>query len=120
MDEQQVQVRLEVGQVLSGIVEDQKPYGLFVRLPQVGAGVRGLLPMEELIHTDKGEIKRRLPKGKEIQVEIVSIDKEGRIGLSQRVTKEREDREDYKKFLGREDQPGKLGTLGDLFKNLKR
>jgi small subunit ribosomal protein S1 len=120
MDEQRAEVRLEVGQVLRGIVEDQKPYGLFVRLPQVGAGVRGLLPMEELIHTDKGEIKRRLPKGKEIQVEIVSIDEKGRIGLSQKATKEREDREDYRKFLGREDQPGKLGTLGDLLKNLKR
>jgi small subunit ribosomal protein S1 len=120
MAEQQAEVRLEVGQILSGIVEDQKPYGLFVRLPQVGTGVRGLLPMEELIHTGKGEVKRRLPKGKEIQVEIVSIDEKGRIGLSQKVTKEREDREDYKKFLEKEDAPGKLGTLGDLLKNLKR
>ena len=120
MAEQQAAVRLEVGQILSGIVEDQKPYGLFVRLPQVGTGVRGLLPMEELIHTGKGEVKRRLPKGKEIQVEIVSIDEKGRIGLSQKVTKEREDREDYKKFLEKADAPGKLGTLGDLLKNLKR
>ena len=76
--------------------------------------------MEELIHTDKGEIKRRLPKGKEIQVEIVSIDEKGRIGLSQKVTKEREDREDYRKFLEKKDPPGTLGTLGDLLKNLKR
>ena len=76
--------------------------------------------MEELIHTGKGEMKRRLPKGKEIQVEIVSIYDKGRIGLSQKVNKEREDREDYKKFLEKEDSPGKLGTLGDLLKNLKR
>jgi small subunit ribosomal protein S1 len=118
--EQKAEVRLEVGQILSGIVEDQKPYGLFVRLPQVGVGVRGLLPMEELIHTGKGEVKRRPPKGKEIQVEIVSIDEKGRIGLSQKVTKEREDREDYQKFLEKEGPPGKLGTLGDLLKSLKR
>jgi small subunit ribosomal protein S1 len=118
--EQPAEVRLEVGQMLKGIIEDQKPYGLFVRLPQIGVGVRGLLPMEELIHTDKGEVKRRLPKGKEITVEIVSLDEKGRIGLSQKVTKEREDREDYKEFLAKEDQPGKLGTLGDLLKNLKR
>jgi small subunit ribosomal protein S1 len=120
MAEQPAEIRLEVGQVLTGIVEDQKPYGLFVRFPQLGGGVRGLLPMEELIHTDKGEVKRRLPKGKEIQVEIISIDEKGRIGLSQKVTKEREDREDYKKFLKKEEPPGKLGTLGDLLKNLKR
>jgi small subunit ribosomal protein S1 len=112
-------VRLEVGQALKGIVEDIKPYGLFVRLPQLGVKVRGLLPMEELRDSEKGDVKKRFPKGKEIQVEIVSIDEKGRIRLSQKVIEEREDREDYKRFLEREDQGGKLGTLGDILKNLK-
>jgi len=114
------EVRLEVGQVLKGIVEDQKSYGLFIRLPQLGMGVRGLLPMEELVLSEKGDVKKRLPRGREIQVEIISIDEKGRIQLSQKVTKERQDREDYEKFLKKEDPPGKLGTLGELFKNLKR
>jgi predicted RNA-binding protein with RPS1 domain len=52
-------------------------------------------------------------------VEIISIDKQGRIRLSQKVIGEREDREDYKKYLEKEDKKGKLGTFGDLFKNLK-
>jgi len=112
-------VRREVGQILKGIVEDAKPYGLFVRLPQLGAKVRGLLPVEELRDSEKGDIKRKFPKGQEIQVEIISIDEKGRIRLSQRVMEEREDREDYKKFLEKEGKNGKLGTLGDLFKNLK-
>jgi len=112
-------VRLEVGQVLRGIVEDIKPYGLFVRLPQLGMKVRGLLPIGELKDSEKGDVKKRFPKGKEIQVEIVSIDEKGRIGLSQKAIYEREDREDYKRFLEREDKAGKLGTLGDIFKNLK-
>jgi small subunit ribosomal protein S1 len=112
-------VRLEVGQALKGIVEDIKPYGLFVRLPQLGVKVRGLLPMEELRDSEKGDVKKRFPKGKEIQVEIVSIDEKGRIRLSQKVIEEREDREDYKRFLERENQGGKLGTLGDILKNLK-
>ena len=112
-------VRLEVGQVLKGIVEDIKPYGLFVRLPQLGMKVRGLLPMEELKESGKGDVKKRFSKGKEIQVEIVSIDEKGRIGLSQKVIYEREDREDYKRFLEKEDKGGKLGTLGDIFKDLK-
>ena len=120
MAEQQGEVRLEVGQVLKGIIEDQKPYGLFVRLPQIGMGVKGLLPMEELIHSEKGDVKRRLPKGREIEVEIVSIDEKGRIQLSQKVTQQREERQDYEKFLGKEDQPGKLGTLGEIFRKLKR
>lgn len=112
-------VPLEVGQVLKGIVEDSKPYGLFIRLAQFGPRVRGLLPMEELRNSEKGDVKKKFPRGREIQVEIISIDEKGRIRLSQRVMEEREDREDYKKFLEKEDTGGKLGTLGDLFKNLK-
>jgi len=113
-------VRLEVGQILRGIVEDGKPYGLFIRLPQFGPKVRGLLPLEELRGSEKGDVKKRFPRGQEIQVEIISIDEKGRIRLSQRVMEEREDREGYKKFLEEEeDKGGKLGTLGDIFKNLK-
>lgn len=110
---------LEKGQVLKGIVEDSKPYGLFIRLPQLGPKVRGLLPMEELRNSEKGDVKKKFPKGQEIQVEIISIDEKGKIRLSQRVMEEREDREDYKKFQEKEEQGGKLGTLGDVFKNLK-
>jgi len=113
------EVRLEVGQVLRGIVEDIKPYGLFIRLPQLGVKVRGLLPIEELRDSEKGDAKKRFPKGREIQVEIISIDEKARIGLSQKVIEEREDREDYERFLEREDKAGRLGTLGDIIKNLK-
>jgi small subunit ribosomal protein S1 len=112
-------VRLEVGQVLKGIVEDSKPYGLFVRLPQFGPKVRGLLPTEELRDSEKGDIKKRFPRGQEIQVEIISIDENGRIRLSQRAMEEREDRKGYKQFLEKEEKGGKLGTLGEIFKNLK-
>ena len=112
-------VRLEVGQVLKGIVEDSKPYGLFVRLPQFGPKVRGLLPMEELRDSEKRDVKRKFPKGQEIQVEIISIDEQGRIRLSKRVIEEREDKEDYKKYIEKEDKVGKLGTLGDVLKDLK-
>ncbi len=111
--------RLEIGQVLKGIVEDIKPYGLFVRLPQLGMKMRGLLPSDELRDSQKGDVKKRFPKGREIQVEIVSIDEKGRIRLSQKAIEEREDREDYEKFLESEDKAGKLGTLGDIFENLK-
>jgi small subunit ribosomal protein S1 len=112
-------VGLEVGQVLKGIVEDIKPYGLFVRLPQLGIKMRGLLPVEELKDSEKGDLKKKFPKGREVQVEVVSIDENGRIRLSQRVIEEREDREDYKKYLEKESKSGKIGSLEDLLKNLK-
>ena len=108
-----------MGQVLKGIVEDSKPYGLFVRLPQFGPKAKGLLPVEEIRDSEKGDVKKKFPRGREIQVEIISIDEKGRIRLSQRVMEEREDREDYQKFLEQGDKGGKLGTLGDLFKDLK-
>ena len=112
-------VRLEVGQVLEGVVEDSKPFGLFIRLPQLGPKIKGLLPVEEIKSSEKGDIRKKFPRGREVQVEVVSIDEKGRIRLSQRVMEEREDREGYKKFLEKEDKGGKLGMLGDLFKNLK-
>jgi len=112
-------VQLEVGQVLKGIVEERKPYGLFIRLPQFGPKVKGLLPMEELRNSGKGDVKKKFPRGQEIQVEIVSIDGQGKIRLSQRVIEEREDQVDYRKFLEKDEKNRKLGTLGDVFKNLK-
>jgi len=110
--------RLEVGQILKGIVENIKPYGLFVRLPQLGMDMRGLLPPEELIDP-KGDVKKKFPKGKEIRVEIVSIDQEGKIRLSEKSMAEREDRQEYEKYLDKEDKTGKLGILGDLLKDIK-
>ena len=112
------QARLEVGQVLKGIVEDIKAYGIFVRLPQFKSEVRGLLPMEELSDPGKGDVKKKFPRGQEIQVEIVAIDEKGRIRLSQKTMEERADRESYSKFLEAEDKPDKLGTFGELLKDL--
>jgi small subunit ribosomal protein S1 len=119
LEEGSEKVRLEVGQTLKGIVEDSKPYGLFVRLPQFGPRVRGLLPMEELRDSERGDVKKKFPKGQEIQVEIISIDEKGRIRLSKRVMEEREDRKDYEKFIEKEEKGGKLGTLGEIFKDFK-
>ncbi len=112
-------VRLEVGQVLEGVVEESKPFGLFIRLPQLGPKIKGLLPVEEITSAEKGDMKKKFPRGREVQVEIVSIDERGRIRLSQKVMEEREDREGYKKFLEKEDKGGQLGTLGDLLKDWK-
>ena len=75
--------------------------------------------MEELRDSEKRDVKRKFPKGQEIQVEIISIDEKGKIRLSQRVIEEREDKEDYKKYIEKEEKGGKLGTLGDVLKDLK-
>ena len=118
-EERPGKVRLEVGQILKGVVEDSKPYGLFIRLPQLGPKMRGLLPKEEVRDSGKGDVKKMFPRSREIEVEIISIDEKGKIRLSQRVMEEREDREDYVKFQKKEEKGGKLGTLRDVFKNVK-
>jgi len=109
------EVRLEAGQVMQGIVEDHKPYGFFVRLPQLGVGVRGLLPFEEMVDADKADVKKKFSQGQEIQVEILAIDEKGRIRLSMRAQKDREEREDYSKYMAAGKKSGKLGTLGEIF-----
>jgi small subunit ribosomal protein S1 len=111
--------RLEIGQVLKGVIDDSKPYGLFVRLPQLGMKMRGLLPAEELRASEKGDIKKRFPRGKEIQVEIIAVDSQGKIRLSQRAMEEREDRRAFEDYLDTERKKSDLGTLGDLFKDIK-
>jgi len=113
-------VRLEVGQVLKGIVEEQKPYGLFVRLPRLGMKTRGLLPLEELLESDRSDVKKKMTPGKAVQVEIIAIDEENKIRLSQKSIKEREDRGDYEKFLKKPGRGTSLGTLGELFQKLKK
>ena len=75
--------------------------------------------MEELRVSERGDVKKKFPKGQEIQVEIISIDEKGRIRLSQRVMEEREDRKDYEKFVEKERKEGKIGTLGEIFKDFK-
>jgi small subunit ribosomal protein S1 len=118
--EGETEARLEVGQVLRGIIEDQKNYGLFVRLPQLGMRMRGLLPLEELIESDRSDVKKKLPPGTEIIVEIVAVEEGNRIRLSQKSIKDREDRGDYEKFLKKPGHAGSLGTLGEIFQKLKK
>jgi len=75
-------------------VDDSKPYGLFVRLPRLGARVRGLLPMEELRASEKGDVKSRSDSRRawRFRWRSIAIDEKGRIRLSQKVMEEREDR----------------------------
>ena len=112
------EVRLEIGQILTGIIEDSKRYGLFVRLPQLGREIKGFLPWEEVLESERSEAKKNFPPGKEIKVEIKEIDHQGKILLSQKSLQEKETREEYQKFLS-PDKPGSLGTLADIFKNIK-
>jgi small subunit ribosomal protein S1 len=112
--------RLEAGAQFSGVVEKVMSNGLLVRLPAAGPGVRGLLPREELAQEGGGDLKKRFPLGKQVSVEVLAIGDDGKIRLSQRAAKEREERKAYRRYVDKGDRKSeKLATFGDLFKDLK-
>jgi translation initiation factor 2 alpha subunit (eIF-2alpha) len=82
--------------------------------------MRGLLPLEELLESARSDVKRKLPPGTEIIVEIIAVEEGSRIRLSQKSVKDREDRGDYEKFLKKPGRAGSLGTLGEIFQKLKK
>ena len=105
-----------VGQVHKGIVDNLKPFGIFVALPNCGGRVRGLLPNQE-IEGSTTDLRRRFAPGTEVTVEIIAIDENDRIRLSQTAMAEREERSNLDAFA-RNSAPkkdsGGMGSFGKL------
>ncbi len=111
---------LEAGAAFAGIVEKVLSGGLLVRLPAAGPGARGFLPREELARAGQTDLKRRYRPGKELSVEVVAVEEDGKIRLSQKAATEREERKQYRRYMDRgEKKSSGLATFGDLFKDLK-
>lgn len=73
--------RFPIGLIMKGVVTSVTDYGAFVELEP---GVEGLLHASEYAWNDsEGEFKRGVKKGREIEVKIIDVDKEGKkISLS--------------------------------------
>jgi len=113
------EARLKTGAILNGIVERIKPNGLILRLPVAGPGIKGFLAQEDIGPPEKVDLKKKFPLGTTLQVEVTEIDANGRIRLSMKAMKEREDQELYRQYAGKKGTSGSTATLGDLFKDLK-
>lgn len=113
------EARLEAGAVLTGVVEKIKPFGVFLRLPEAGPGVKGLLPLEESGLPDRSELRKRFPEGSSHQVQVLAVDEKGRARLSVKALGERDEQESYRRYTGEKKKSSGMGTLGDLFGNLK-
>lgn len=102
---------LVAGSVVKGKVSGVEKFGLFVQIE--GAGVRGLIPAQEL---DKrgGDFAKQFPVGTEVQAKIVAIDGSGRIRLSITAAKADEERASFEDFRARENDRSKtqVGSLG--------
>lgn len=106
----------QVGIITRGIVSGVKPYGLFLDLPELGSRTRGLLHQSEFqASSGQGSLKG-VKEGDTIEVQIVRIDDQGKISLSQKSISEQQEASDLKQYLGQSAGPGKLGTMADLFK----
>ena len=107
---------LEPGSLFKGTVDRIEPYGIFVRL---GPGRTGLVPTEELGLARGQDVKRDLPVGSEVPVEILAVEEGGkRIRLSRARALTRSDRAEVERFRVQEAERAGSGfsTLGDAFR----
>ncbi|AGK55448.1 MAG: ral stress protein 13 [Bacillus sp. (in: firmicutes)] len=77
---------IQVGSIIVGKVTGIQPYGAFVSLDE---NTQGLVHISEITHGYVKDINDHLKVGDEVNVKVLSIDKEaGKIGLSIRATEE--------------------------------
>lgn len=76
---------IEVGSKLSGKVTGITHFGAFVLLP---GGVTGLVHISEISHSYVKDIHEFLKVNDEVTVNVINVDKDGKIGLSIRQTVE--------------------------------
>ncbi|MBI4763925.1 MAG: S1 RNA-binding domain-containing protein [Deltaproteobacteria bacterium] len=106
----------EVGLVVRGIIRSIKPYGFFADLPELGSHQRGLLHKSQMVDSGKNQSKKGYQEGDEILVEIIKIDEQGRISLSQQSILDNQNQAEMNEYRERVQETGKLGTMADLFK----
>ncbi|MBI5586424.1 MAG: S1 RNA-binding domain-containing protein [Deltaproteobacteria bacterium] len=109
----------KVGLITRGVVSGVKPYGLFLDLPELGSRTRGLLHQSEFQSASGSSSLKGLKEGETLEVQIIRIDDQGKISLSQKSIREQQEASDLKNYLGQAGGSGKLGTMADLFKNSK-
>ncbi len=116
-----------VGALVDVVVDQIKPFGLFVNIKNAGRKSRGLIPTEETGAGRNANLRRAFPEGSELKAMITEISPEGRIRLSLKASEEAAESASYADYQqeqggrggrdSRGDQGGgSMGTLGDLLK----
>jgi small subunit ribosomal protein S1 len=106
------------GEIIDGIVEKVMPFGVFVK---IGEGVTGLVPNSEMDTPGGSDHNRMFPAGSEMKVVVREVDTgRGKVLLSRKAIKEREEQEDFRKYRDSVKDQGKdTGALGGLAELLK-
>jgi S1 RNA binding domain protein len=77
---------IEVGSKLQGKVTGITNFGAFVELP---GGTTGLVHISEVADNYVKDINEHLKVGDEVEVKVINVEKDGKIGLSIKKAKER-------------------------------
>lgn len=109
---EQIDNNFSVGDIVPGKVVRLAQFGAFV---EIGTGLQGLVHISQISHEHIGKPDEVLEKGQDVQVKILSIDKdEERISLSIKDTIEQET--DYdESYLNQTNSDDDNPTLGDVF-----
>jgi small subunit ribosomal protein S1 len=109
------QVALQSGDVVEGIVESVKDYGVFVSLP---GNKTGLLHVSEIGDGRSGDLRGRFPLDSKLLVHVLSIDEaSGKISLSTKTLKKNAEDQQFKEFVTGKNRESSFGTLGQLLKD---
>lgn len=112
------EVRLVVGSVVKGTIERIENYGVFVQVAGApGRSGRGLVPLSELGVPRGTDLRKTFAMGTEVTAKVLE-NAEGKLKLSLRGAADDAERAEFEAVRG--GSPRSLGTLGDLFKNLKK
>lgn len=68
-----------VGSILTGAVTGITNFGAFIQLKE---GVTGLVHISEVADSYVKDIKEHLKEGQEVKVKVLTVEKDGKIGLS--------------------------------------
>jgi small subunit ribosomal protein S1 len=106
---------LNSGDIVDGVVDSVKDYGVFVGLP---GGKSGLLHVSQIEDGRGGELRKRFPLGSKIQAQVLTVDADtGKISLSVKSLQKKDEEGDFKEFASTKEGRAAFGTLGDLLKN---
>lgn len=113
---------IEVGSKLQGKVTGITNFGAFVELPE---GATGLVHISEVADNYVKDINDHLKVGDEVEVKVINVEKDGKIGLSIKKAKdrperpERPERPQYERGERRESRGGYSGGNSQRSRNAK-
>ncbi|KAB7664959.1 S1 domain-containing RNA-binding protein [Bacillus sp. B1-b2] len=100
---------IEVGSKLQGKVTGITNFGAFVELPE---GATGLVHISEVADNYVKDINEHLKVGDEVEVKVINVEKDGKIGLSIKKAKDRPERQERPSYDRGERRESKGGYSG--------